>query len=1441
MKHRKLLSFLLAVMMIFPMVTIVLPTPTGAVTPFIDIDPGDYFRFMITVSWNVVSANDHEDIYFNVPCYTFFEETSSLNNAYGGESENHKYEKAARESGNHTWSFLSNGCPSGLYYYTYGRTANPTEWYITKITVTPLKPVEGYDKKAYTYWEGKLGLRVASMGGMHNSNSVLFASGEAPNFKGWTTLSVGTEFTAYTNDWELPPYIYGILPVEGPSTIDVPTNGDSVSYDYSHGLIYDNFGAEWPIQDLNIVETRQYVSDSYVGSDYFSHTGVSFSNNKNTVTLTPEANAKNDYKFLIIYKDHRTRDYFEHKVVTVKTFDYNVTFKDAYGNTLKTETVDYGGSATPPQAPPVTFRDGKLCAFSGWTGDSYGNIKDGPQDRVVTAFYNTDTSQYLPGSGTSDDPYLISNANDWNLFRLYCSADATSGKYFKLTNNVYIDNVMAGESGHDFQGIFDGDGHTLTVQIGSSGRPGNSDYLAPFAYTKDATIQNLHTAGKIYTSGKYAGGIVGGNWGSDKTTIRNCRSSVEIISSTAGDGRHGGIVGYTGAGTAASLYIQGCVFDGKLLGPDTTGCGGLVGYRANSRKLNIQYSIFDPSEVTISDTDSAIFARNTGKTALISSKITVTKSYYLYEFGSNLDDWKEGRTISAGEGVTVGFTESNTTYSVSGITAYPSCGVKYKGNLYAGKDEEVKLSLGHTDAPTGYRFTGYSASAGTLSNYKLTMPDENVVISAVFDIYKYTVTWKNYDGTTLETDRNVPYGTVPTYDGATPTKQATAEYAYTFSGWSPEVTAVTGDTTYTAQFDESSVSDHISVSGNVYTILDSAGWSVFCTLLKDTNNNGLYGKTVELAADINVYEMAGADSDHAFRGTFYGNDHKITVNIPNNGDGTTALFGYVNGATIEHLAVDGTITGSGVHAAGLAGEAVGDTVSSIIDCRVSATISGKRYIGGFTIGGHFKIIGCTFDGKINATEKSGGFIAWGENDTVIDHCFFTPAEGSSIVGGTLYYVGNGGVTVTKTYTTAQLGEEQCMTAYKIERDIYTKLDLAGIHVWYDVSGIHLYGGNNGFKFGDDFFAGAGEVVELKLSHPERQHFVFKSYSADAGTLSGTTLTMPESDTRICSNYSLKVYTVTWVNDDGAVLETDTDVTYIDTPEYNGATPTKAADADYSYTFKGWSPKVTTVDEDTTFTAIYDRTAREYVITSWSWDGYAFAKAVFNTTEGDFTKEIDASIEPVTDAPGCISGGRTVYTATVVYGGTTYTDTNTEILKAIGHDFGEWTQTTAPTCTEAGEETRYCSRCDATENRDVAALGHDYVSVVTEPTCAEQGYTTYTCSRCGDSCVDNYTEVVDHTPGDGTVTVKPTYTEPGVMTYECTVCNAKWTEEIPPLPPLLGDVNGDGKINSKDIAHIKKYVGTTISIDEIVVVNSDINGDGKVNTKDISAVKRIVAQ
>lgn len=100
------------------------------------------------------------------------------------------------------------------------------------------------------------------------------------------------------------------------------------------------------------------------------------------------------------------------------------------------------------------------------------------------------------------------------------------------------------------------------------------------------------------------------------------------------------------------------------------------------------------------------------------------------------------------------------------------------------------------DAQYTYTFDGWTPDVVEATE------DASYTATYTKTLRDYTITWKNADGTILETDENVPYGETPSYDGAPPTKAATAQYTYTFNGWSPEVTSVTGDATYTATFTE---------------------------------------------------------------------------------------------------------------------------------------------------------------------------------------------------------------------------------------------------------------------------------------------------------------------------------------------------------------------------------------------------------------------------------------------------------------------------------------------------------------------------------------------------------------------------------------------------------------------------------------------------------------
>ena len=115
--------------------------------------------------------------------------------------------------------------------------------------------------------------------------------------------------------------------------------------------------------------------------------------------------------------------------------------------------------------------------------------------------------------------------------------------------------------------------------------------------------------------------------------------------------------------------------------------------------------------------------------------------------------------------------------------------------------------------------------------------------------------------------------------------------------------------------------------------------------------------------------------------------------------------------------------------------------------------------------------------------------------------------------------------------------------------------------------------------------------------------------------------------------------------------------------------------------------------------------------------------------------------------------------------------------ALGHTFGEWSVTTAATCTEKGEKTRTCQRegCNAKETEEIAASGHQWNAA----TCTAPK----TCSVC--STTDG--NALGHTFGDWSVTKAAGYVTQGKETHTCSVCNAAETEAIPSILQQLKDL------------------------------------------------------
>ena len=85
------------------------------------------------------------------------------------------------------------------------------------------------------------------------------------------------------------------------------------------------------------------------------------------------------------------------------------------------------------------------------------------------------------------------------------------------------------------------------------------------------------------------------------------------------------------------------------------------------------------------------------------------------------------------------------------------------------------------------------------------------------------------------------------------------------------------------------------------------------------------------------------------------------------------------------------------------------------------------------------------------------------------------------------------------------------------------------------------------------------------------------------------------DNDLYAVWQVKTYTVTWVDEDGTTLIDQKDYEYGAMPKFEGVEPTKAADAQYTYTFKGWDKDYTEVKGNQTYVAVYEKTTNKYSI------------------------------------------------------------------------------------------------------------------------------------------------------------------------------------------------------------------------------------------------------
>lgn len=232
-------------------------------------------------------------------------------------------------------------------------------------------------------------------------------------------------------------------------------------------------------------------------------------------------------------------------------------------NTKFTVTFNTDGGSTAPAAQYFLSDSGKVArpaeptkaghAFTDWyDGDTvYDFSKTVTKDLTLKAHW----VKTIPGKGTKESPYQISNAEELNIFRNIVNGTdgqtQNTGACGKLTANIDLENEEWTPIGKNdtspYEGIFKGEHYTIKGLKVTSG-----EYAGLFGYIRGATIADVTlTGGSISTTGKYAGGIVA----------------------------------YAQSGT-----ITGCGNENPVTGGSATCVGGIVGAIRGSIKIDRSYN-----------------------------------------------------------------------------------------------------------------------------------------------------------------------------------------------------------------------------------------------------------------------------------------------------------------------------------------------------------------------------------------------------------------------------------------------------------------------------------------------------------------------------------------------------------------------------------------------------------------------------------------------------------------------------------------------------------------------------------------------------------------------------------------------------------------------------------------------------------------------------------
>ncbi len=960
----------------------------------------------------------------------------------------------------------------------------------------------------------------------------------------------------------------------------------------------------------------------------------------------------------------------------------------------------------------------------------------------------------------------------------------------ELLADVSLDRGLFVEEDMPFQGVFDGKGHTISVDIEET-----DSYAAPFRYL-GGTVKNLVVNGTISSDAFYMGGIATSVVG--ECSILNCNIAVDMINindySTIG-----GIVGCVDY--YQSAYIEDCVFSGSFSCDNAMYISGIIGRCEGSAEIKDSL-IYTPKDMSGSRRCSVGYAR-------YSDSFEVENCYYVR-------NWTD---------VTPGSTQISTKEAESGKLCYLL-------NHSSGEDSTWHQKLGTDEIPVPfekedgvvYEVTGCKEDIPSYNNVKETLsthtyapvyvwseePDEtgDYSVNAHLECVVCDTSAENAEPLEIQMTKT-------TQD---PTCDKDGERIYTAS-------TVYKGRVYT---DEKHITLPAKQTEHVYgNIVLEDGSNLISKA--DCKNGAYYYQACEKCGEINWY-------DEFEYGEKTGHREEVSaITFEEAEEGYTADAYVICGdcnelVRVQPVEVKKEITepasclksGKVVYTAALTlnDEEYTDTKEVCLEPKghtCTEKIENIREADCVNAGSYEKVLFCAdcqleFDRETVEDEVTGHNYAeptfdWTSDGKTCTIAFACTADGCShitshetVVTGEKTTDATCSDTGTTTYTATYTDTDK---TYSAEGKTYTDTK--------DVDDIPVDPDNH---------TGETEVRDAKEATCGEEGYTGDTYCKDCGTKTATgektgksTEHTGETEVRDAKEATCaeEGYTGdTYCKDCGTKTATGEKIGK--STEHTGETEVRDA-KEATCAEEGYTGDTYCMDCGTKIATgeIIEKKTHTYGEPTFNWTNDGKTCTVSFVCEKDVTHVTrhEATVtSEVKKGATCSDKGITTYTATYIdteklYSaeGKTYTDTKdvedipTDETKHAESDIlytGEGEK--EPTCTENGIGHTECINCKVPmqTNVNVEATGHTgeiQVKDAKTATCAEDGYTgdTY-CKACGTKTAagTKIAKSTVHTWDAGVVTQKATATKKGEKTYKCKVCKAVKTEEIAALgAPKVG--------------------------------------------------------